>query len=79
MQNNEVGLATYLSRRLNPEYKVLARKWIQIHKNPYKNTRKPNLLDNKTSREIIFASQVTPDIPFELFPSAPIIPATCVP
>jgi len=53
MQNNEVGLATYLSRRLNPEYKVLARKWIQIHKNPYKNTRKPNLLDNKTSREII--------------------------
>ena len=53
MQNNEVGLATYLSRRLNPESKVLARKWIQMHKNPYKHTRKPNLADNETSREII--------------------------
>ena len=53
MQNNEVGLATYLSRRLNPEYKVLARKWLQIHKKPYKNTRKPNLIDNETTREII--------------------------
>jgi len=53
MQNNEIGLATYLTKRLNPEYKVLARKWIQIHKNPYKNTRKPNLIDNETSREII--------------------------
>ena len=53
MQNNEIGLATYLSRRLNTESKVLARKWIQIHKNPYKHTRKPNLTDNETSREII--------------------------
>ena len=43
MQNNEIGLATYLSRRLNTELKVLARKWIQIHKNPYKHTRKPNI------------------------------------
>ena len=53
MQNNEVNLATYLSRRLNPGSKVLARKWIQIHKNPYKHTRKPNLVDNEISREII--------------------------
>jgi peptidoglycan lytic transglycosylase len=53
MQNNQTSLANYLSDRLNPEYKALAKKWIQIHNNPYKYTNKPKLEDNITTREIL--------------------------
>ncbi len=53
MQNNQVNLVNYLSDRLNPEYKALAKQWIQIHNNPYKYTNKPKLTDNEISREIL--------------------------
>ncbi len=53
MQNNQVSLVSYLSRRLDPEYKVLANKWRQIHHNPYKYTHKPKLEDTAITREIL--------------------------
>jgi peptidoglycan lytic transglycosylase len=53
MQNNKLNLVTYLSKRLDPDYKKLANKWIQIHHNPYKHTNKPNLDDTAITREIL--------------------------
>lgn len=53
MQNNQVSLANYLTNRLNPEYKALAKQWVQIHHNPYKYTNKPKLEDTAISREIL--------------------------
>ncbi len=53
MQNNEISLVNFLSNRLNPEHKALAKQWIQIHNNPYKYTNKPKLEDNVTSREML--------------------------
>ena len=53
MQNNEISLANFLARKLDEEHKKLARKWVQIHNNPYKHTHKPKLEDNETSREIL--------------------------
>lgn len=53
MQNNNTGLTNFLSKRLNPEYKNLAKMWVNIHKNPYKYTNKPKLEDNVTSREVL--------------------------
>jgi peptidoglycan lytic transglycosylase len=53
MQNNQVNLVNFLARRLDPEYKELAKKWVQIHNNPYKYTENPNLEDNVLTREIL--------------------------
>ncbi|MBL1142576.1 MAG: transglycosylase SLT domain-containing protein [Proteobacteria bacterium] len=53
MQNNKVNLVNYLSKRLNTEYKALAKKWIQIHNNPYKYTNKPQFEDTIITREIL--------------------------
>ena len=53
MQNNQLGLVNYLSRRLDPEHKKLAKQWVQIHKNPYKYTHKPKLKDTPIAREIL--------------------------
>ena len=53
MQKNQVRLVTYLSGRLDGEYKALAKKWIDIHHNPYKRTDKPSLADDEIGREII--------------------------
>jgi peptidoglycan lytic transglycosylase len=53
MQNNQVNLVTYLSKRLDPEYKVLAKTWVQIHHNPFQHTKNPKLEDNETSREML--------------------------
>ncbi len=53
MQNNQLSLVSYLSKRLDPEYKKLAKKWIQIHNNPYKYTNKPILEDTAITREIL--------------------------
>jgi peptidoglycan lytic transglycosylase len=53
MQNNKTNLTSYLSKRLDPEYKKLAKKWVQIHNNPYKYTNKPKLEDTAISREIL--------------------------
>lgn len=53
MQNNNTSLTNYLSKRLDPEYKKLAKMWINIHNYPYKYTNKPKLEDNETSREIL--------------------------
>ena len=53
MQNNKLNLANYLSRRLDPEYKTLAKKWVQIHHNPYKHLNKPKLEDTEITREIL--------------------------
>jgi peptidoglycan lytic transglycosylase len=53
MQNNNLNLVSYLSKRLDPEHKALANKWVQIHHNPYRHTHKPKLDDSATSREIL--------------------------
>lgn len=53
MQNNNTSLTNFLSKRLNPDYKNLAKMWINIHNNPYKYTNKPKLDDNETTREIL--------------------------
>lgn len=53
MQNNQISLVNYLSRRLDPEHQALAKKWIAIHNNPYKYTHKPKLDDTAISREIL--------------------------
>ncbi len=53
MQNNKLSLVNYLSNRLDPEYKTLTKKWVQIHHNPYKYTNKPKLEDTPITREIL--------------------------
>lgn len=53
MQNNKLGLVNFLSKRLDAKHKALAKKWVNIHNNPYKHTNKPTLEDNATSREIL--------------------------
>ena len=53
MQNNQVTLVSYLSKRLNPDYQKLAQSWINIHNNPYKYTKNPKLEDNEIGREIL--------------------------
>jgi peptidoglycan lytic transglycosylase len=53
MQNNQLSLVNYLSSRLDPEHKTLAKKWVQIHQNPYKYTHNPKLEDTPVSREIL--------------------------
>lgn len=53
MENNNTSLVNFLSKRLNPEYKALAKMWVQIHNNPYKYTNNPKLKDNEISREIL--------------------------
>lgn len=53
MQNNKINLVNYLSRRLDAENKALAKKWVQIHHNPYKYTNNPKLEDTALSREIL--------------------------
>ena len=53
MQNNQLSLVNYLSSRLDPEHKALAKQWVQIHQNPYKYTHKPKLEDTAIAREIL--------------------------
>ena len=53
MQNNQLGLVNYLSNRLDSKHKALAKRWIQIHQNPYKYTYKPKLEDTPVTREIL--------------------------
>ena len=53
MQNNQLSLVNYLSTRLDPEHKALAKQWVQIHQNPYKYTLKPKLEDTPIAREIL--------------------------
>jgi len=53
MQNNKLSLVNYLSNRLDLGYKILAKKWVQIHHNPYKYTNKPKLEDTPITREIL--------------------------
>ncbi len=53
MQNNEINLARYLASRLDPAHKTLAKKWVQIHRNPYKYTHKPTFKDTPVGREIL--------------------------
>ncbi len=53
MQNSQISLANYLSQKLGAENRKLAKKWIQIHNNPYKYTNKPNIEDTPIGREIL--------------------------
>jgi len=53
MQNNQLSLVNYLSTRLDPKHKALAKQWVQIHQNPYKYTLKPKLEDTPIAREIL--------------------------
>ena len=53
MHSNQPQLASYLSKKLDPEHKKLAQSWINIHNQPYKYTHKPGLTDDVTGREII--------------------------
>src|SRR3972149_66268 len=53
MQNNNTGLATYLSKYLNSDYKPWASNWIAIHNNPDKLTHNPKFEDTAIAREIL--------------------------
>ncbi len=53
MQNNNTGLATYLSKYLNSDYKPWASNWIAVHNNPDKFTNNPEFEDTAIAREIL--------------------------
>ncbi len=53
MGNNQVGLVTFLMKKLDAEYKQLAQQWLNIHRNPYKYLNKPKIEDDEQGREII--------------------------
>ncbi len=53
MQNNQINLVNYLSARLDPAHRALAKQWVNIHLNPYKYTHKPELDDTVTAREML--------------------------
>ena len=53
MANNQVGLVTFLMKKLDPEYKKLAQLWLNIHRNPYIYLNKPKIQDDAMGREII--------------------------
>ena len=53
MQKNNTGLATYLSKYLNNDYKSWASIWIAVHNNPDKLTSNPQFEDTPVAREIL--------------------------
>ncbi len=54
MQNNQVGLAAYLARKLQaPAYQQQAEKWIAIHHHPARGTANPKLKDDENGRAIL--------------------------
>jgi soluble lytic murein transglycosylase len=53
MQNNNTGLATYLSKFLNSDFKKWADNWIAVHNNPDKFTNNPKFEDTAIAREIL--------------------------
>lgn len=53
LDNNETGLANYLSRKLEGSARTLANRWIEMHRNPDAGTRHPELSDTPRGREIL--------------------------
>ena len=53
IRNDQLNLVNYLSKRLEPKYKALAKIWVQIYQNPYKYTYKPKLENTPIAREIL--------------------------
>jgi soluble lytic murein transglycosylase len=53
IRNNQLNLVNYLSNRLEPEYKELAKLWVRIYQNPYKYTYKPKLENTPIARDIL--------------------------
>ena len=53
MDNGKTGLTNYLSKRLDKEYKLWAKRWIAMHHNPSVGTKNPQYPDTEISREIL--------------------------
>jgi len=53
LENNEIGLANYLARKLQEPARSLARQWIEIHRNPAAGTHHPQIADTPRGREIV--------------------------
>ena len=53
MDNGKTGLANYLSKRLDKEYKLWAKRWLAMHHNPSVGTKNPQYPDTEISREIL--------------------------
>jgi soluble lytic murein transglycosylase len=53
MQNGNTGLANYLSKKLEPDNRKWAGRWINMHNNPDKWTKNPKYDDTPQAREIL--------------------------
>ena len=53
MESGNTGLANYLSKRLNKDYKYWARQWVAMHHNPSVGTKNPQFPDTAVAREIL--------------------------
>jgi soluble lytic murein transglycosylase len=53
MENKQIGLATYLGKKLGVEKRKWLTRWIAIHHNPSTATRNPKYKDSPEAREIL--------------------------
>ncbi len=53
MNNGKTGLVNYLSKRLDKDYKIWAKRWVTIHHNPSVGTKNPQYPDTTIAREIL--------------------------
>ena len=53
MENGNTGLVNYLSKRLDKDYKIWAKRWVAIHHNPSVATKNPKYPDTAIAREIL--------------------------
>ena len=53
MESGNTGLVNYLSKRLDKDYKVWAKRWLAMHHNPSVGTKNPQYPDTEIAREIL--------------------------
>ncbi|MFB3100673.1 MAG: hypothetical protein ACE1ZM_04440, partial [Gammaproteobacteria bacterium] len=53
MDSGNTGLVNYLSKRLDKDYKIWAKRWVAIHNNPSVATKNPKYPDTAIAREIL--------------------------
>jgi len=53
MDNGNIGMVNYLSKRLDKDYRNWARQWVAMHHNPSAGTKNPQYPDTAIAREIL--------------------------
>jgi len=53
MESGNTGLVNYLSKRLDSDYKIWAKRWVTMHHNPSVTTKNPQFPDIAVAREIL--------------------------